>query len=134
MYNISNLAYSIRGMDEANVHSDCDDEMPPIRDNNTLKRLEADLSSELTSPDGTRVDLFSEIHLNELKKLEKQLENMENEKISLTTNLRDAQQNLDKSQNEIQNFMAKLSVLAAHVDALHHLKKQIEVEDKLKCM
>ncbi len=87
MYNISNLAYSIRGMEDSNMNSsDAEDDLPPH--SNTLKRLEADLSNELKSPDGTKVDLFSEIHLNELKRLEKQLESMENEKISLTANLR----------------------------------------------
>lgn len=131
MYNISNLAYSIRGMDDGNLNSsDAEDEMPPH--SNTLKRLEADLSNELKSPDGTKVDLFSEIHLNELKRLEKQLESIEGEKTSLTTNLRDAQQNLDKSQNDLQNFMAKVTLLAAHVDSLHNLKKQIETDDKMK--
>lgn len=131
MYNISNLAYSIRGgIDENNVNSDdgADD------DNSALKRFEAGLSSEIKSSDGTTVDLFSEIHLNELKKLEKQLEAIENEKSHLTTNLRDAQQNLDKSQNDLQNFMARLSILAAHVDALQQLKKQVECEDKQKAI
>lgn len=126
MYNISNLAYSIRGMDDGVGGSDLEDDLP------TLKRLEADLTNELKSPDGTKVDLFSEIHLNELKKYEKQLEMLEGEKSNLTTNLRDAQQNLEKSQNDLQNFMAKVSLLAAHVDSLHHLRKQIEAEDKLK--
>jgi len=126
MYNISNLAYSIRGMDDSVGGSDLEDDIP------TLKRLEADLSNELKSPDGTKVDLFSEIHLNELKKYEKQLELLENEKSNLTTNLRDAQQTLDKSQNDLQNFMAKVTLLAAHVDSLHHLRKQIETEDQLK--
>lgn len=125
MYNISNLAYSIRGMDEVSG-SDMEDDLP------TLKRFEADLNNELKSPDGTKVDLFSEIHLNELKKYEKQLEQLESEKSNLTTNLRDAQQNLDKSQNDLQNFMAKVSLLAAHVDSLHHLRKQIETEDQMK--
>lgn len=47
-----------------------EDELP------VLKRIEADLKSnaDLASPDGKQVDLFSEIHLNELKKLEKQVE------------------------------------------------------------
>jgi protein bicaudal D len=127
MYNISNLAYSIRGMDDGGVGgSDLEDDIP------TLKRLEADLSNELKSPDGAKVDLFSEIHLNELKKYEKQLELLENEKINLTTNLRDAQQNLDKSQNDLQNFMARVTLLAAHVDSLHHLRKQIHTEDQMK--
>lgn len=45
---------------------------------------------------------------------------------------RDAQQNLDKSQNDLQHFMAKVTLLAAHVDSLHHLKKKIETEDNMK--
>lgn len=124
MYHISNLAYSIRSIDEnAGGNSDGEEE------NLALKRLEADLTTELKSPDGTKVDLFSEIHLNELKKLEKQLESMENEKAHMTSNLREAQTNLDKSQNELQNFMSRLALLAAHVDALTQLKKQIDTKD-----
>lgn len=134
IYNISNLAYSIRGggggggtgaLDgEGNMNgSDAEEDLP------ALKRLEADLSAaggELKSPDGTRVDLFAEIHLNELKRLEKQLEVMEKEKVSLTANLRDAQQTLDRSQNDLQNFMARVALLAGHVDALHQLKRKVE--------
>lgn len=124
MYHISNLAYSYRNIDDnAGGNSDGEEE------NLALKRLEADLTTELKSPDGTKVDLFSEIHLNELKKLEKQLESMENEKSHLTSNLREAQTNLDKSQNELQNFMSRLAVLAAHVDALTQLKKQVDAKD-----
>uniref|UniRef100_A0A1B0GPT8 Uncharacterized protein n=2 Tax=Phlebotomus papatasi TaxID=29031 RepID=A0A1B0GPT8_PHLPP len=126
IYNISNLAYNIRGMDGDNMNSDGDEDLP------ALKRIEADLSSELKSPDGTKVDLFSEIHLNELKKLEKQLECLENEKKCLTANLRESQQNLDKSQSELQAFMSRVSVLSAHVEALQQLKKQVEAEDLAK--
>ncbi|XP_030555080.1 protein bicaudal D [Drosophila novamexicana] len=126
MYHISNLAYSIRSNMEDNASNNSDGE----EENLALKRLEADLSTELKSPDGTKCDLFSEIHLNELKKLEKQLESMENEKAHLTTNLREAQSSLDKSQNELQNFMSRLALLAAHVDALMQLKKQIDVKDQ----
>ena len=39
-----------------------------------LKRLDDIQNTVLASPDSKHVDLFSEIHLNELKKLEKQLE------------------------------------------------------------
>ncbi|XP_030383864.1 protein bicaudal D [Scaptodrosophila lebanonensis] len=125
MYHISNLAYSIRNMDDTtSTNSDGEEE------NLALKRLEADLTTELKSPDGTKCDLFSEIHLNELKKLEKQLESMENEKSHLTANLREAQSSLDKSQNELQNFMSRLALLAAHVDALVQLKKQIDVKQQ----
>lgn len=127
MYSITNLAYSIHGMEDHTLNSDGEEDIP------ALKRLEADLSSELQSPDGTKVDLFSEIHLNELKKLEKQLEILENDKVCLTKNLRDAQQNLDKSQNELQNFLARTLLLAAHVDSLYQLRKQIDGEEKLMC-
>lgn len=123
MYNINNLAYSIRGIDEGSMNSDGEE------DSSALKKFEADLCTELKTPDGTKVDLFSEIHLNELKKLEKQLENLENDKTHLTANLRDAQQNLDKSQNELHNFISRLTLLVAHVDALQLLKKQIESKD-----
>jgi len=128
MYHISNLAYSIRSNMEDNASNNSDGE----EENLALKRLEADLSTELKSPDGTKCDLFSEIHLNELKKLEKQLESMESEKTHLTANLREAQTSLDKSQNELQNFMSRLALLAAHVDALVQLKKQIDVKEQGK--
>jgi len=128
MYHISNLAYSIRSNMEDNASNNSDGE----EENLALKRLEADLSTELKSPDGTKCDLFSEIHLNELKKFEKQLESMESEKTHLTANLREAQTSLDKSQNELQNFMSRLALLAAHVDALVQLKKQIDVKEQGK--
>ncbi|EAT43661.1 AAEL004936-PA [Aedes aegypti] len=134
LYNLSNMAITAirKGIDESTLNSsDCEDEQPALKDS-TLKRLETleAETADLKSPDGTKVDLFSEIHLNELKKLERQLESIDNEKLSLTANLREAQQNLDKSQNEMQNFMAKIMLLAAHVDALANLKKQIASEDK----
>lgn len=125
MYNISNLAYSIRGItDDANIGSDGEDDLPG------LKRLEADIKSnsntDINSPDGKQVDLFSEIHLNELRKLEKQLEQAEKEKMLLTQNLRDSQTQIEKSQGELQLFMARLVQLAAHVDSLQYLRQKVD--------
>ncbi|CAH0550520.1 unnamed protein product [Brassicogethes aeneus] len=120
-YNINNLAYSIRGgiADETTLGSDCEDDLPG------LKRIEDSLgnAAELTSPDDKHVDLFSEVHLNELKKLEKQLESLEKEKVSLSQNLRDNQNMVEKSQGELQVFLARLTQLAAHVDSLQHLSQ-----------
>lgn len=127
MFNISNLAYSIRSMEDNHSSTNSDGE----EDNMTLKRIEADLT-DMKSPESNKGDLFSEIHLNELKKLEKQLEVLENEKTHLTTNLRDAQTNLDKSQNEVQNFKSRINVLTAHVDALILLKKQVDSKEEPK--
>lgn len=91
MYNLSNLAFSIRGnytlsftplnlphfntllplgiTDDPNVGSEGDDDLPRLP-SNANSTSNVDLASE----SGKQVDLFSEIHLNELKKLEKQLE------------------------------------------------------------
>jgi len=40
-------------------------------------------------------DLFSEIHLGQLKKLEKQLESSESEKMSLSVNVKEVQDSLE---------------------------------------
>lgn len=117
MYNLSNLAYSIRG--NAAEGSDGEEELP------VLKRIEEDLKgSELASPDGKQVDLFSEIHLNELKKLEKQLEQAENEKVQLTSNLREAQSSLEQSRGELGTLMARILQISANIDSLqNHCKR-----------
>lgn len=125
MFNLSNLAFSIRGItDDQAMGSDGEDDLP------VLKRIEADLKSgsntDISSPDGKQVDLFSEIHLNELKKLEKQLEQAESEKLLLTQNLRESQASVERSQGELQAFMARLVQLAAHVDSLQHLRQKAD--------
>ncbi|XP_015597670.1 protein bicaudal D isoform X2 [Cephus cinctus] len=115
---IYNLALSIRGITEDQAMcSDGEDDSPALR------RIEADLKTQEpgTSAAGKQVDLFSEIHLNELKKLEKQLELAESEKALLTQNLRESQYAVEKSQGELQSFMARIVQLAAHVQSLHHL-------------
>ncbi|KAL1513054.1 hypothetical protein ABEB36_002533 [Hypothenemus hampei] len=122
-YNINNLAYSIRGITEETVlGSDGEEE--------GLKHIETSLSSgtgsELTSPEDKHVDLFSEVHLNELKKLEKQLELLEKEKLNLAQGLRENQSLVEKSQGELQVFVARLTQLAAHVDSLQHLAQNYD--------
>lgn len=127
-YNINNLAFSIRGIagNEGHLNSDCDEDIPG------LKRIEASLNNEKSnmdlceSPDDKQVDLFSEVHLNQLKKLEKQLEQLEKEKTTLTQNLRDSQSMVEKSQGELQVFTARLTQLAAHVDSLQHLSQNVD--------
>ncbi|XP_078033809.1 microtubule-associated protein Bicaudal D isoform X3 [Augochlora pura] len=122
IYNLSNLALSIRGITEdQTICSDGEDDSPALR------RIEADLKTQEpgTSATDKQVDLFSEIHLNELKKLEKQLELAESEKAHLTQNLRESQYAVEKSQNELQSFVARILQLAAHVQSLHHLHSQL---------
>lgn len=120
-YNISNLAYSIRGMtDEAIVASD--DEL------NDLKRIALTDDNDLTRNE-TKVDLFSEVHVNELRKLEKQLEQLEKEKVALQQTVRDQQGLADRSHAELQAFIARLSQFTAHVDSLQHLQQNVAKSD-----
>ncbi|XP_017881626.1 protein bicaudal D isoform X2 [Ceratina calcarata] len=122
IYNLSNLALSIRGItDDQTICSDGEDDSPALR------RIEADLKTQEagTSATDKQVDLFSEIHLNELKKLEKQLELAESEKVHLTQNLRESQYAVEKSQNELQSFVTRIVQLAAHVQSLHHLHSKL---------
>ncbi|XP_034947533.1 protein bicaudal D isoform X2 [Chelonus insularis] len=122
IYNLSSLAFSIRGMTEdQTICSDGEDDSP------TLRRIEDDLKTQEpgTSAATKQVDLFSEIHLNELKKLEKQLELAESEKAVLSQNLRDSQHTVEKSQGELQSFVAKIVQLAARVQSLQHLHSNL---------
>ncbi|XP_063226186.1 protein bicaudal D [Bacillus rossius redtenbacheri] len=127
MFNLSNLAFSIRGMgDDQATGSDGEDD--PL----VLKRIEADLRGGPGSPDGKQVDLFSEIHLDELRKLERQLEQAEAEKLQLGQGLRESQAGAERARAELQVFAARVAQLAAHVDALQHLREQVGGDPALR--
>ncbi|XP_014247214.1 protein bicaudal D [Cimex lectularius] len=116
MYNLSNLAFSIRSMGEEGALGSDDDDLP------VLKRFEADLNNtELASPEAKHVDLFSEIHLNELKKLEKQLEQVEGEKVALVQTLRESQTSAERYQSDLQSLRGRIIKLACNIDTLHNL-------------
>jgi protein bicaudal D len=44
----------------------------------------------------------------------------------LTQNLRESQAVVERSQGELQAFMARLVQLAAHVDSLQHLRQKAD--------
>lgn len=69
-------------------------------------------------------DLFSEIHLGQLKKLEKQLESSETEKMSLSLNVREIQDSLETARREISGQKAKFSELLALVGELNKLSNE----------
>ena len=52
----------------------------------------------------------------------------ESEKLLLTQNLRESQAVVERSQGELQAFMARLVQLAAHVDSLQHLCQEADQE------
>ena len=87
-------------------------------------------------------DLFSEIHLGQLKKvlsktgfsfmtiifqLERQLESIETEKQGLSTNVREVQDNLDSARRDVSAQKARLSALLAFLGDLWKLKEDAAV-------
>lgn len=71
-------------------------------------------------------DLFSEIHLNEVKKLERQLEQVEAEKGMLFQRLRDAQDSSDVARHEAASRHVQLAKLDAYLASLLHLHETVE--------
>nr|CAH0104704.1 unnamed protein product [Daphnia galeata] len=130
MFNLSNLAYSIKGLSEEHGASEGEDDGP------LLQKLEATfLKTGGVANDGTEGgdgnnkgggDLFSEIHLNEVKKLEKQLEQVEAEKGMLFQRLRDAQDSSDVARHEAASRHVQLAKLDAYLASLLHLHESVE--------
>ncbi|VVC24161.1 Hypothetical protein CINCED_3A006057 [Cinara cedri] len=124
VYNLSNLAFSIRGMGgDQNIGSDDEDDLPPV-----LRKFENDIGSTMELPECGKHDLFSEIHLNELKKLEKQLEQVENEKSLLTQNLKESQSASDKCKSDLENLAVRIYKLGSQIRALEHLGTQTSLK------
>ncbi|XP_063597022.1 protein bicaudal D-like isoform X1 [Penaeus indicus] len=120
MYNLSNLAMSMKLSGSTDFgESDGEDDTP------VLRRLESELmSAGGGSAETLGGDLFSEIHLNELRKLEKKLEEAEHEKSQLTTNLKESQEGLEKTRQELDAQHARVSHLLGHISALVKLHDQ----------
>ena len=55
-------------------------------------------------------DLFSEIHLNELQKLEKQLESSEADKSQLSMTLKETKESLEKTRGELTSQQVRVIV------------------------
>ncbi|CAH0764499.1 unnamed protein product [Diatraea saccharalis] len=107
-YNITNLAYSIRGMPEDST----EDEGEPGGSS----------SAELANAMGDHhADLFSEVHLHEISRLEKQLEQAHNENSQLSASMRTAQATAESESAIAAILRAGLTRAASRVTALHAL-------------
>ena len=126
MFQLGNLALSIQGLSESgmpsSMGSEGDEESPVFK--------KVGEGSEAGDGDGSgqhgqhpeesapAEDLFSEIHLGQVKKLEKQLETTEAEKISLSSNVKEIQALLDSTSKEAVAQKAKVAELLAYLSGL----------------
>lgn len=107
MYQLGNLALSIHGkLDES---SETNSSQQPSKQ----EELEEGKPEE---PSGG--DLFSEIHLNEVKKLEKQLEAGETDRLGLSNKLKEANERLEATRVDLASHQAHVAQLEAHVQDL----------------
>jgi len=97
--------------------SDGDEEVP------VFKKMTEEIKDNEEEESAPAEDLFSEIHLGQLKKLEKQLECSETEKQSLSTNVREVQESLDAAKREVVGQKAKVSELLAYIAEFTKLKE-----------
>ena len=107
MYQLGNLALSIHGkLDEQTdlepVPTPSEPKPPPGME---------DLG------EGGGDHLFGEIHLNELKKLEKQLETCESDKKAVSTKLKESLANLESTKDQLAAEQAHSVQLEAHINA-----------------
>ena len=132
MLALQNLAHNLGEINFGNRSGggDNDQEGPALR------RIEADFSTDgnrgitkstpAPSPDLVG-DLFSEVHVTEIRKLEQILEKVEMEKSSLQQMLHDSQSELDSAQQEISDQRDKMSQMKEHLSALASLTSASEV-------
>jgi len=76
-------------------------------------------------PQEKQVDLFSEIHLNQMKKLEKQLDGVEGERNALTKSLKEIQDQMEKGKCQVAHLQAAVATIMSHIEALNNLKHEI---------
>lgn len=121
----------------SSLGSDGDEEAPVFK-----KMAEEGTKEEDGEESAPAEDLFSEIHLGQLKKvlsktgfsfmtiifqLERQLESIETEKQGLSTNVREVQDNLDSARRDVSAQKARLSALLAFLGDLWKLKEDAAV-------
>ncbi|XP_050674719.1 protein bicaudal D isoform X2 [Leptidea sinapis] len=104
-YNITNLAYSIRGMPEEGGDEEGEAGGSGI----------GELGGE------HHADLFSEVHLQEVARLEKQLEHAHNENTQLSASLRSAQSSAEAESSAATALRNGLMRISSRVSALNHL-------------
>lgn len=133
IFNMNNLGFSGFGL--GNLNQDDGDRSEDDDENDrTLPSLPFSAVSEednVTKPQSSTVgDLFSELHLSEIHKLEKQLEATENEKTKLSNRLQESQQQLEKTKTELNDQNSRVHRMVEHINALIALHgKLAEIED-----
>ena len=126
MYQLGNLALSIHGKLD---HEQND--LEPVATPCEPKPLPG---MDLNESEGGGDHLFGEIHLNELKKLEKQLETCENDKKTAMNKLKESLSNLESAKDALATEQAHTVQLEAHINAFLNAKAAVEDSEDLQVL
>jgi len=130
MYNLHTLAslglgeFKMPSRDRAEFNDGHDDQ--DSHGNPALKRIEADFSSPRTSLEdhepepasGLVGDLFSELHMTEIRKLEQLLEQAEIEKSAMQCSQQEIRSELDKAKLTMVEQQEKIAQMKAHMNGM----------------
>ncbi|XP_013411673.1 protein bicaudal D isoform X2 [Lingula anatina] len=112
-----NDGFKLGGHDENNHEFEIDHNS----DQPALKRIEADFlvsTPKIAPVTPVQGDLFSEIHLTEVRKLEETLEQTELEKSEISRNFEESQSQLEELKKELELQKEKVQSLQAHINAV----------------
>lgn len=93
-----------------------------IEENNALKRIESEFlnsDSFVNQPPSLEGSLFSEVHINEIKKFEKLLEESDGQKQHLVQRLNETQGLLEKAQTELNSQNNKVEKIFEELSNLN---------------
>jgi len=129
MYNLHTLAslglgeFKMPSRDRTEYNDGHDDQ--DSHGNPALKRIEADFASQKRSLDeeptpasGLVGDLFSELHMTEIRKLEQLLEQAEIEKSAMQCSQQDIRSELEKARLTMSDQQEKIAQMKAHMSAM----------------
>ena len=133
MFQLGNLALSIQGAEAGDNDASEATVAPSATDGSSgtaagATDIEEDVengaggAADLMGDSGPPSDLFTEIHGGEFKKLEKKIENAENEKIQLAKAVAETKAQLDRSKDEVTAYQAAIAQLHAHLAAIEQVK------------
>lgn len=105
------------------------------QNNPAFKHIEADISKESSpspmsgSTQDIVGDLFSEVHLSEVRKLEQMLEKSETERSALQKALQESQSELEAAKKEITSQKERMSEMKGHLSAMAAITSGPELDD-----
>ncbi|KAK2155275.1 hypothetical protein LSH36_244g03028 [Paralvinella palmiformis] len=130
---LASLGLGDLNLNQNDIHNRDDD--TDGQNNPAFQHIEADISKESSpSPSSSSTqdivgDLFSEVHLSEVRKLEQMLEKSEMERSTVHKALQESQNELEAAKKEITSQKERMSEMKGHLSAMAAITSGPEPDD-----